>query len=139
MPLEDSNATMQVIAAFVVIGLLGFVLRWTFSRDLREPPHDATPLDLPPDSPAVPVASALPVVSASPASVGTAETAVGDDNFGLLATVTMVSTADEARRLRTRLTDAGIRATTAVDTDGRHRVLVFATDTHRAQRVILSA
>src|SRR5262245_35007621 len=58
-----------------------------------------------------------------------------DADFGLLATVAVVATATRAARLRRHLAEAGIRATTAIDRDGRHRVLVFASELYRARRI----
>lgn len=57
------------------------------------------------------------------------------EDFGLLAPVARTDTLDEARRIRARLADAGIKATTTVGADGGHRVLVFASEVHRARRV----
>jgi hypothetical protein len=57
------------------------------------------------------------------------------DDFGLLTPVAVVETAEEAQRLRALLTDAGIRATRTVGTDGRHRVLVFSAELDRARNV----
>ena len=57
------------------------------------------------------------------------------DDFGLLTPVAVVETAEEAQRLRALLTDAGIRATRTVGSDGRHRVLVFSAELDRARHV----
>jgi hypothetical protein len=57
------------------------------------------------------------------------------DDFGLLTPVAVVESADEAQRLRAVLAEAGIRATWTVGTDGRHRVLVFATEVDRARNI----
>lgn len=59
----------------------------------------------------------------------------GPDDFGLLAPVATVDTADEATRLRTALSLAGVKATTTITRDGRHQILVFANDLDRARRV----
>jgi hypothetical protein len=62
--------------------------------------------------------------------------AVGDpDDFGLLTPVAVVETDAEAQRLRARLADAGIRATSTLGADGRHRVLVFSSELERARNV----
>jgi len=58
-----------------------------------------------------------------------------DDDFGLLAPVATVDTADEAARLRTALHLADVKATTTVTRDGRHQILVFVKDLDRARRV----
>jgi hypothetical protein len=57
------------------------------------------------------------------------------DDFGLLSPVAVVETAEQAQRLRALLTDAGIRATRTVGSDGRHRVLVFSAEIDRARKV----
>jgi hypothetical protein len=91
----------ETLIAFLMIGLLGFVLRWTFGRDKRMPLW-------PPTDP---------------------------EDFGLLAPVATVDTADEASRIKAMLAEAGIKATTSPGMDGRHRVLVFASELDRARRV----
>jgi hypothetical protein len=101
VPSLDGQLLTETLIAFLMIGLLGFVLRWTFSRDQGTPPW-------PPSDP---------------------------EDFGLLAPVATVDNADEAARVRAMLADAGIKATTAAGTDGRHRVLVFSTELDRARRV----
>ena len=143
-----------------MIGLLGLVLRWTFSRDKStpewpgsSPPGHPTPGQLgltgsghfghprpeaaePPWSPE-PV-DAIPGPSPhQPAFPATAEISDIRDSgdFGLLVDATRVDSAEEAQRIRRVLADAGIRATTAPGPDGRYRVLVFAADVHRARRV----
>jgi hypothetical protein len=57
------------------------------------------------------------------------------DDFGLLTPVAVVDSADEAQRLRALLAGAGIRATRTVGSDGRHHVLVFATEVDRARNI----
>jgi len=57
------------------------------------------------------------------------------DDFGLLATVAIVTTVREADQIRARLRAAGIRATTAPGPQGRYRVLVFESEVHRARRL----
>jgi hypothetical protein len=101
VPLVDGSLITETLIAFLMIGLLGLVLRWTFARDKRMP--------------------AWP--SADP------------DDFGLLAPVATVDTADEAARVKAMLAEAGIKATTAAGPDGRHRVLVFSNELDRARRV----
>jgi hypothetical protein len=59
----------------------------------------------------------------------------GSDDFGLLAPAATVDTAAEANAFRALLADAGIKATTAPTSDGRHQVLVFPTELDRARRV----
>ena len=101
MPLADGQLFIETLIAFLMIGLLGFILRWTFSRD----PGTAA---WPPREP---------------------------EDFGLLAPVATVDTADEAVRIKAMLAEAGIKATTAAGADGCHRVLVFSTELDRARRV----
>jgi hypothetical protein len=101
MALPDGQLIIETLIAFLMIGLLGLVLRWTFSRD--------------PGTPAWP--------SSEP------------EDFGLLAPVATVDTADEAAQVKAMLAEAGIKATTSVSVDGRHRVLVFSTQLDRARRV----
>jgi hypothetical protein len=60
---------------------------------------------------------------------------VQPDDYGLLASVAAVDSAEEAARVRSMLAEAGIRATTTVGADGKHRVLVFRNELHRARRV----
>jgi hypothetical protein len=57
------------------------------------------------------------------------------DDFGLLAPATIVDSAEDAKAFRALLADAGIKATTNVGPDGRHRVLVFSADLDRARRL----
>ncbi len=104
MPLLDSTYA-EIVIAFVMIGLLGLILRVTFGRELRN-------LSDPDPAPGSP-----------------------DDDFGLLAEVAVTESAPEAAALRARLTDAGIRATTSAGRDGRYRVLVFAAELDRARHV----
>ena len=104
MPLVDGHLIAETLIAFLMIGLLGFILRWTFGRDKNLPPWP-------------------PTESSDP------------DDYGLLAPVATVDSADEAARVRAMLAVAGIKATTAAGPDGRHRVLVFAKELDRARRV----
>ena len=99
-------ALIPVLIAFAMIGLFGLVLRWTFNRDR----------------------------SAAAAWPTTESVATGED-FGLLAPVAVVDTADEAAQVRDLLSAAGIRCTENVGEDGRRRVLVFASELARARRV----
>ena len=101
MPSLDGQLIVETLIAFLMIGLLGFILRWTLSRDQGAPAW-------PPSDP---------------------------EDFGLLTPVATADTADEAARVRAMLADAGIKATTAAGTDGRHRVLVFSAELDRARRV----
>jgi hypothetical protein len=104
VPLVDGNLVAETLIAFLMIGLLGFVLRWTFARDKGMPMW-------PPAEPS------------------------DSDDFGLLAPVATVDTADEAARLRAMLAEAGIKATTTAAPAGRYRVLVFSSELDRARRV----
>jgi hypothetical protein len=45
MPLLDGSGMTQALVAFVVIALLGLVLRWTFSHDVRNPSPPPPPRD----------------------------------------------------------------------------------------------
>jgi hypothetical protein len=130
------HAFLQLAIVFALIGLLGFVLKWTFSREKgapRWPAESPTHAPMPAPSattepwPAGPPTPALPV--ASP------DAPVQPDDYGLLASVAAVDSAQEAARVRVLLAEAGIRATTTVGADGKHRVLVFRTELHRARRV----
>ncbi len=102
----------QAVIVFAVIALLAVMLRWVYGRERRAKPP------WPPEN-----------TSAD----GGRDT--DDSDFGLLAPVALVDTAEEAQRVRALLADAGIRATTRVTVDGRHRVLVFETEVHRARRI----
>ncbi len=111
MPVTDGALILQVLIAFAVIGLFALVLRWAFRHDSK-------------------TRSALAELDRA------AEAPSGDpDDFGLLSTVAVVESQDEATRLRRVLGDAGIRATVSGTRDGRHRVLVFRSEVNRARRV----
>jgi hypothetical protein len=153
---------LQIILVFAMIGVLGLLLRWAFSRDKQAPQWPASAAS-PADSPASPPASAetkpasaeaQPAsAEAQPASAeaqpgaaaaapfvadaGSAPTAadVEREDYGLLAEVAIAASAQEGERIKARLGAVGIRATTTVGRDGRHRVLVFASEIHRARRV----
>jgi hypothetical protein len=120
----------EILIAFAMVGLLGLILRFTFGREVPNAADDLTvrqddgTLDLGDDS--------YTVVSEDPAP---ASAAVSEDDFGLLAPVAVTDDPEEAARLKARLTDARIRATTTQGSDGRHRVLVFASELDRARRV----
>jgi cell division septation protein DedD len=133
---------LQMALVFALIGLLGLILRWTFGR-----PKDATqwPAESPTHAP-LPVWPTLAEgMTGNPADAPAAATPEAlrpardapapPEDYGLLASVAAVDTADEASRVRALLSGAGIRATTTVGADGRHRVLVFASELHRARRV----
>ena len=142
MPLLEGHVFLQVALVFAVIGALGLILKWTFSRGKDAPTWPA-------ESPTHSELSAWPAVSAKPWSA-TESPAVDSstggshaiaspqsepEDYGLLASVAAVDTAGDAERVRSLLAGAGIRATTTVGTDGRHRVLVFNAELHRARRV----
>ncbi len=57
-------------------------------------------------------------------------------DYGLLCPAAVTEDADVADEIRRLLCDAGIRATHAVDTDGRTAVLVFAEHLEEARRVV---
>ena len=213
MPLSTGGPFTQFLIAFAMIGVLGLVLKWTFSRGRDNPAPQfpladtaatdpasssdsvngtATGMDgsgtgtgtgaepepgrgLPP-TPAPPTPAPAPSVGAAspappsgaapsggapssdaPESPDAPDTPSGrprghpsrhrstrdrpgrdqaaSDDFGLLAAVAVVESAAEAQRIRTVLRAAGIRATTTVGRDGRHRVLVFQNELLRARRV----
>jgi len=104
VPLTHGSLILEVLIAFATIGVLAFVLRWTFRRE----PGGPTP----------------------PSTLG------DPDDFGLLATVAIVDTRDEAIRVRALLGEAGIRASVSTTGgDRRYRVLVFGSELDRARRV----
>jgi hypothetical protein len=61
--------------------------------------------------------------------------AAHSEDYGLLAVAAELGTADEAATVRRLLKEAGIRNTSAVAADGRHKVLVFGHELMRARRV----
>ena len=129
MPLLESPLS-QLIFAFAMIGLFGFILRWTFSREVRE--RHALPDDG--HSPLGAGISATPADASTAGSTTAAIPAIPDD-YGLLVTAATVDSVEQASRVRALLRQAGIRATVTVGSDGRHRMLVFSRDLHRARRV----
>jgi cytoskeletal protein RodZ len=152
----------QALIAFMIIALLALVLKWAFARDARHTPwpparEDVTGGELrtgpdvsaPNDAPAStePTSSAEATPEAAATATGgrderTAsvrggpahEPAVRED-YGLLAPVARVATAEQADEMRAVLARDGIRATRARGADGRYRVLVFASELHRARRI----
>ena len=58
------------------------------------------------------------------------------DDYGLLCPVAVTDDPDLADDIRRLLGDAGIRATKAVDRDGRMAVLVFAEEFEAARRLV---
>lgn len=58
------------------------------------------------------------------------------DDYGLLCPVAITDDPDVADDIRRLLGDAGIRATQAVDRDGRTAVLVFAEEFEAARRLV---
>lgn len=58
------------------------------------------------------------------------------DDYGLLATATVVRTLADASLVREHLRSAGIRATLATAPDGQIRVLVFADELPHARRIV---
>jgi hypothetical protein len=149
VPLLEGQVFLQVALVFSLIGALGLILKWTFSRGKDAPSWPAeTPTHAPlPNSPAVsakpwsatdPPATDLPAIDAStsgPHTTAPAVPSVQPEDYGLLASVAALDSAAEAARVRSLLANAGIRATTTVGADGRHRVLVFSAELHRARRV----
>ena len=58
------------------------------------------------------------------------------DDYGLLCPAAVTDDPDLAEEIRRLLGDAGIRATHAVDDDGRMAVLVFAEEVEEARRLV---
>jgi hypothetical protein len=126
----------QIIFAFVMIGLFALVLRWTFSggpaQDRAQPEEPPTLGGLGAESPhGIRATCRVPPLDRH----GEPTLSAPVDDYGLLAPAAIVETPEQAARMRTLLSQAGIRATTTIGADGRHRVLVFARDLHRARRV----
>jgi hypothetical protein len=59
-----------------------------------------------------------------------------DDDYGLLCPAAVTEDAEVADEIREVLVEAGIRATHAVDRDGRVAVLVFADQVEEARRLV---
>jgi hypothetical protein len=57
------------------------------------------------------------------------------EDYGLLAVAADTATAEEAAKVKQALTVAGIRCTSTVTGEGRHKVLVFGEELMRARRV----
>jgi hypothetical protein len=137
----------QVALVFGLIAVLSLVLRWVFSppavsrdpalprrRRLRLFRRRAARSDG--RGPLRPAASPISPAAASPRtapSLGAAKNP--SDDYGLLAVATEVGTVEEATAVRRLLTEAGIRSTSTLAGDGRHRVLVFGHELMRARRV----
>jgi hypothetical protein len=125
---EVMGSYAEILIAFAMVGLLGLILRFTFGREpnasdeLTAVRQDEGTLDLGDDS--------YTVVSEDPTP-----SAMVDEDFGLLAPVAVTNGPEEAARLKARLAEARIRATTTRGRDGRYRVLVFASELDRARRV----
>jgi hypothetical protein len=148
VPLNSSS--VEILIAFAMIGLLGLILRYTFGRDLRQRPDDgslpwAAPTRPEPGEDAEPPATSDDATRAAPMTTSALvpdtpadldDTLGSGAEFGLLAVVAETATAEEAARLRIRLRDAHIRATTARGRDGRHRVLVFPDELDKARRAV---
>jgi hypothetical protein len=58
------------------------------------------------------------------------------DDYGLLSVAGVAQSVDDAQIARELLASAGIRATTAVMSDGRVRILVFRSEVEQARRVV---
>lgn len=138
----------QVALVFGLIAALSLVLRWVFSpptvgRDPAAPDRGSRLRrfrrrgDRSDDGRGQLRPTASPI---SPATAPRATPALGTgkapaDDYGLLAVAAEVGTAEEATAVRRLLTEAGIRSTSAVSSNGRHRVLVFGHELMRARRV----
>jgi hypothetical protein len=139
----------QVALVFGLIAVLSLVLRWVFSppafsrdpaQQRRRPrlrlfrrrggrPEDGRGPVRPSTSPISPAAS----TARNAPTAGPARTSA--DDYGLLAVAAEMGTVEEATAVRRLLTEAGIRNTSAVAGDGRHKVLVFGHELMRARRV----
>ncbi|MEV0900967.1 hypothetical protein [Actinoplanes sp. NPDC049802] len=60
------------------------------------------------------------------------------DDYGLLFPAAVTEAPEVADEIRRLLTDAGIRATTAIRRDGRVSVLVFCEEVEEARRLVAS-
>jgi hypothetical protein len=127
----------EILIAFAMVALLGLILRFTFGRELsggadelrlHRRADDGT-FDLDDD--------AFVVTSEDPAPTGTVAAPLppSGDDFGLLSPVAVTDDEGQAHRLRARLGEANIRATTTRGRDGRFRVLVFSSELDHARRV----
>ena len=63
-------------------------------------------------------------------------TIFGDDDYGLLCPAAVTGDGEIADEIRRMLGEAGIRATQAVDREGRTVVLVFAEEVEAARRLV---
>lgn len=129
MPLLDN----PIVVVLVTIVLLGAVLKWTFRRDVASPLRGSTSRDESHDSKVAAADAAAGATGGSAAQ--TVVTPPATDDYGLLATVAITNTKEEAERVRSVLRRGGVRATTTVDSEGHHRVLVFPADAPRARRM----
>jgi hypothetical protein len=111
------------LIAVGVVAVLGAVfwrmgLRWTATRDQRGQRGYA--------------------IEADPYPEGLAIFGAGDedDDYGLLSAATVTDAPELADEIRRLLGEAGIRATRAIDRDGRTAVLVFAEELEKARRLV---
>lgn len=118
----DGRFLLRVLIISVMVMALGMLIRWAFSRG-RRPARSVAPATASVPGGASPTAGVAPGVV--PAS----------DDYGLLAAAAVVTTEQDAKRIRDILGLAGIKATTTQDRAGRWRVLVFSSQLHRARRV----
>ncbi len=114
MPMASGNGWYLIgpLVAVGLVGLLGAVfwrmgLHWTFARE----------------------------DGGDPCADGLAIFGEPDD-YGLLFPAAVTDDPDVADEIRRLLGDAGIRATQAVDPDGRTAVLVFAEELEEARRLV---
>lgn len=142
VPLLEGQAFVQVALVFALIGGLGLVLKWTFSRGKNAPRWPTeSPTHAP--TPTTPAAAGQQWSTPSGGDVpphvspdaAAPERPAQPEDYGLLVPVAILESAEAAVRIRARLAEAGIRATTAINADGRHRVLVFSDELLRARRV----
>jgi hypothetical protein len=115
MPMTTGNG-WYLAGPLIAVGLVGFLgaafwrmgLQWTFAKESRDGREEAGGLAI-----------------------------FGDpDDYGLLAPAAVTDDPDVAEEIRRLLDGAGIRATQAVDDDGRMAVLVFAEEVEEARRLV---
>jgi hypothetical protein len=157
----EGQSFLQVVLVFGVIGLIGLVMRWALRRrpgtpqwpaDRADParPGDkrrhrskpsGTHTTSPPAATSGSSGTSTPPGAAVPGAMAgrpmpTAEATAAREDYGLLTVIADLGSAEEAARARVRLGGVGIRATTAVTAEGRHRILVFGRDAMRGRRAL---
>jgi hypothetical protein len=108
---------LPIIIAFLVIGALVAILRWSSDSDMTRKQAE--------------------IFGARADIVGEPVQDLREPaDYGLLAVVAVVDTPADARAAQDRLADAGIRATVASAEDGRINLLVFDSEKAAARRVV---